>query len=156
MDDRTVGLLLKAIRTLPQRDQDRVLAALVGSAMRGPGWFRVPASPPGAVAGVPVTEPVPPDVLMMHGPGPFAIGRAPEPSGPFAMLPVRLPPELHERLRRWSNERGFSMAAIVRGLVERFLDEQAGTAPAGKATRRKSPKRAGATRAAAKRPRARG
>jgi predicted DNA-binding protein len=42
------------------------------------------------------------------------------------MLPVRLPPELHERLRAWSTEQGFSMASVVRGLVERFLDQQEG------------------------------
>jgi hypothetical protein len=40
------------------------------------------------------------------------------------MLPVRLPPELHARLREWCTDQGFSMASVVRGLVERFLDEQ--------------------------------
>ena len=39
-------------------------------------------------------------------------------------LLVRLPAELHSRLRRWAATHGFSMASIVRGLVERFLDDQ--------------------------------
>lgn len=41
------------------------------------------------------------------------------------VVPVRLPAELHARLRQWSTEHGFSMATVVRGLVARFLDGQA-------------------------------
>lgn len=40
-------------------------------------------------------------------------------------VPVRLPAELHTRLRDWSADNGFSMATVVRGLVSRFLDSQA-------------------------------
>jgi hypothetical protein len=40
------------------------------------------------------------------------------------VVPVRLPIELHTRLREWSAEHGFSMATVVRGLVSRFLDGQ--------------------------------
>jgi hypothetical protein len=43
------------------------------------------------------------------------------------VVPVRLPADLHARLRLWSTEHGFSMATVVRGLVARFLDGQ--TAP---------------------------
>ena len=39
-------------------------------------------------------------------------------------LIVRLPVDLHARLRDWATANGFSMAAIARGLIERFLDEQ--------------------------------
>jgi len=62
---------------------------------------------------------MPADVVFSHATPPI------EMTGPVAMFPVRLPPELHERLRRWSTDAGFSMAGIVRGLIERFLDEQA-------------------------------
>jgi hypothetical protein len=41
------------------------------------------------------------------------------------VVPVRLPTELHARLRLWCTEHGFSMATVVRGLVARFLDGQA-------------------------------
>lgn len=40
------------------------------------------------------------------------------------VVPVRLPAELHARLRTWSSGHGFSMATVVRGLVARFLDGQ--------------------------------
>lgn len=40
------------------------------------------------------------------------------------VVPVRLPTDLHTRLREWSAEHGFSMATVVRGLVSRFLDGQ--------------------------------
>lgn len=44
------------------------------------------------------------------------------------VLPVRLPETDHERLRRFCQVRGFSMAVVVRTLVERFLDEYAAAA----------------------------
>jgi hypothetical protein len=62
---------------------------------------------------------MPADVVFSQGTPPL------EMTGPVAMFPVRLPPELHERLRRWSTDAGFSMASVVRGLIERFLEEQA-------------------------------
>jgi hypothetical protein len=42
------------------------------------------------------------------------------------MVTIRLPATRHAALRDWCAEHGFSMAAVVRGLVERFLEEQAG------------------------------
>ena len=52
--------------------------------------------------------------------------------GEHQVVPVRLPAELHGRLRDWCTEHGFSMATVVRGLVARFLDGQApGAGPAG-------------------------
>lgn len=42
------------------------------------------------------------------------------------VVPVRLPTDLHTRLRTWSAEHGFSMATVVRGLVAKFLDGQEG------------------------------
>src|SRR5258706_572534 len=40
------------------------------------------------------------------------------------LVTVRLPAAQHERLRDWCNEHNFTMAAVVRGLIERFLDGQ--------------------------------
>ena len=116
MDDPVAKLVLKAVRTLSQREQDQVLTALFRSALSEP---------------IPVAQPTPaPEMVMLSHQGAFPL---PAPTmgtpGQSTMLPVRLPPELHERLRRWSTDQGFSMAGVVRGLVERFLDEQSGTKP---------------------------
>lgn len=55
----------------------------------------------------------------------FSIGTAPSPVGENTQLStVRLPTESHARLREWCATHGFTMAAVMRGLVERFLDEQ--------------------------------
>jgi len=40
------------------------------------------------------------------------------------MVPVRFSAEQHARLRAWCAEHGFSMATVIRGLVDRFLDGQ--------------------------------
>ena len=40
------------------------------------------------------------------------------------LVTIRLSTERHAQLRDWCTEHGFSMAAVVRGLVERFLEEQ--------------------------------
>jgi hypothetical protein len=41
------------------------------------------------------------------------------------VLPVRLPETEHERLRQFCQASGFSMAVVIRALVERFLDQYA-------------------------------
>ena len=48
------------------------------------------------------------------------------------LVTIRLPAVRHAQLRAWCAEHEFTMAAVVRGLVERFLEQQAaatGTAP---------------------------
>jgi hypothetical protein len=40
------------------------------------------------------------------------------------LVTIRLPAERHAELRAWCNEHNFTMAAVVRGLVERFLEQQ--------------------------------
>jgi hypothetical protein len=104
-------LLLKAIRSLPQHEQDEVMRSIVGRAFgveEPPPFERVP--PPG------------PDVAVASWPA-FDTSRQ-----MTAPLLVRLPADLHDRLRRWSTTNGFSMAAVARGLIERFLNEQERTA----------------------------
>lgn len=41
------------------------------------------------------------------------------------VLPIRLPEADHERLRRFCQASGFSMAVVIRTLVERFLAQHA-------------------------------
>jgi hypothetical protein len=136
MEDRVAKLVLKAVRTLPQREQDQVFTALFRAALTQPAPFTHPVPPPDVLM-VSGQEPIPIQTPMLGQPG---MGGGP---GQTAMLPVRLPPELHERLRRWSTEQGFSMAGVVRGLVERFLDQQSRATTRPRSTTK--PKRKGAT-----------
>ena len=106
--DRLGRLILKAVRTLPQREQDEVLASLLGGSVRpGPWQARLPIPSPSI-------EPW----------GANLVERAPLTQQMDQPLLVRLPTELHGRLREWATANGFSMAAVARGLIERFLDEQ--------------------------------
>jgi hypothetical protein len=42
---------------------------------------------------------------------------------------VRLSTDQHERLKQWCQANGFTMAVVLRGLVARFLDDQAARRP---------------------------
>lgn len=56
----------------------------------------------------------------------LSIGAAPFPAKDDTQLStVRLPTESHARLREWCTANGFTMAAVFRVLVERFLEDQA-------------------------------
>ena len=108
-------LLLKAIRSLPQDEQDAVMRSLIGRAFAGAG------SPP-PVHGDVLPHSVGPDVTVLTGP---TFDTSKQMTAP---LLVRLPADLHDRFRRWSTTNGFSMAAVARGLIERFLNDQERTA----------------------------
>ena len=45
------------------------------------------------------------------------------------LVTLRLPAERHAQLRQWCSEHDFSMAAVIRGLVEQFLEARGGPAP---------------------------
>jgi len=140
VDDRVSKLLLKAVRGLPQREQDQVLAALIRSALPSPVTSAGRPSPASLPHPRPGSAPLPPEMLLLSDPATSQGGSVEGSGSGVAMLPVRLPPELHERLRRWSNEHGFSMASVVRGLVERFLDEQGQGKPRRRSPGRSRPK----------------
>jgi hypothetical protein len=40
------------------------------------------------------------------------------------LVTIRLPADRHLELRTWCTDHGFTMAAVVRGLIERFLEQQ--------------------------------
>jgi len=126
MSNRSGELLLKAIRSLPAEEQEEVLVAVLGGqgvaiGAAGPR-AEVPGPPPG-LPGAPFTIPLSGEFL----PEPGSRVRASATAGEAALrvLPVRLPAEEYERLRSWSREHDFSMAVIIRTLVERFLAGQA-------------------------------
>ena len=56
----------------------------------------------------------------LPGPLPGAVGA----SGPLRTMPVRFPEQQYQRLKAWSEEHKFPMAVVVRGVIERFVDEQ--------------------------------
>lgn len=107
------NLLLKAIRSLPQEEQDEVLRSIIGRAFAAPGR----PSSLHAISGEHVYLGGP-DISMVPGPPVDTVKQMTAP------LLVRLPADLHDRFRRWSTTNGFSMAAVARGLIERFLNDQ--------------------------------
>ena len=111
MDTGAENLLLKAIKSLPQDEQDEVLRSIIGRAFGARGASPLTFHGPDVLAS-------PPDVTIEPGP-PFDTVKQ-----MTAPLLVRLPADLHDRFRRWSTTNGFSMAAVARGLIERFLDDQ--------------------------------
>ena len=118
-DPDPIKLLLKAVSRLPDEERDVVLAYLLERGL-GPHTARVePAlAAPGFIALSGATEP----------PG-FRSARA-SIGGEMQMVPVRFPTEQHQRLRSWCGDHGFTMATVVRGLVDQFLDKNGGGAGA--------------------------
>jgi hypothetical protein len=120
MSERLRELLMKAVRELEPAEQEEVLGELlVGSTAQ------VATLTPGLVASRHSSGPRRDRAELMEWASTMAVA-----SGDMKLLPVRLPSADYERLRTWSREHGFSMAVIIRTLVERFLNEQGQPAPA--------------------------
>jgi hypothetical protein len=135
MSERLRALLVKAVRELEPAEQEEVLGELlVGATAAG-------ATAAGSAPGARVVTPA--GRVLSHLAGavhPAGLPRdrselmewstaAAVAAGDMKLLPVRLPSGDYERLRTWSREHGFSMAVIIRTLVERFLNEQAPVDP---------------------------
>jgi hypothetical protein len=117
---RTVPeLLAQALESLTSEERQRVTAWVL-SRPSGP-------APSLAMLGRRQND----ELLHVLAPNPESFrelyGRSP--GGSQQVVPVRLPADLHARLRLWCTDHGFSMATVVRGLVARFLDGQAPTEP---------------------------
>lgn len=50
------------------------------------------------------------------------------PLGESQLVTVRLPQEVHGQLRDWCGEHGFTMASVIRGVIERFVSERRASA----------------------------
>jgi hypothetical protein len=109
--DRAASLLLKALESLPPRDRDLVLRNLLTGRLDPIGRRR---------SQLPTTSEALPFSFSQARVGMEMTRQVEQP------LLVRLPADLHARFRRWATGHGFSMASVVRGLVERFLEEQEG------------------------------
>lgn len=110
------ALLARALESLDSAQRQRVTVWLLSRTTQ-PGWAGSRERRRTAVA-------VSPELSFreIHSrSGAFSLGEG------HHVVPVRLPAELHARLRDWSGRHGFSMATVVRGLVGRFLDGQAPT-----------------------------
>ncbi len=119
-------LMVKAVRSLPDEEQDRLLEAMLEPRLApwpGPGGPGGPGLPS-------------PDLLTGQSPMHRIYGQdprysvtlpplGPETGGPRQSVPVRLSTDQHERLKQWCQANGFTMAVVLRGLVARFLDDQA-------------------------------
>jgi hypothetical protein len=113
-------LMVKAVRSLPAEEQDMLLEAMLE-----------PRLAPWPVPGGPG---LPPDPLQRtYGQDPrYEVTLpplGPETGGPWQSVPVRLSTDQHERLKQWCQANGFTMAVVLRGLVARFLDDQAARRP---------------------------
>jgi hypothetical protein len=118
------GLLVHALGQLPPADRDKVYIWLLGTSLQlQPGL----ASP---LSGQ-LTRAMRADVPASRQQD-FAEAEAEVLRGLFRstggpaqqMVPVRFSAEQHARLRAWCTEHNFSMATVIRGLVDRFLDSQ--------------------------------
>src|SRR6266498_5550867 len=112
MSGELTALLLKALRSLAPEEQDKVMSELLSARLE---WQ------PGPLA-EPVSHAAPPS-LGAHMLSELRVSLASESGGPWRTVPVRLPVELHERLKQWCQANNFTMAVVLRGLVARFLDE---------------------------------
>jgi hypothetical protein len=106
-------LLLKAFRSLSDEEQETVMTELLEARSAPWPW----AGPPPARS--------PADLTIGLGPAITPPPLGPEGGGPWQSVPVRLSTEQHERLKQWCQANGFTMAVVLRGLVARFLDDQA-------------------------------
>jgi hypothetical protein len=123
-------LHLKAIRSLPPEEQDVLLEALLDRLAPWPEPAALLLGPGPPAAGRPVPTPSRlADISVAIGPEVTPPPLGPETGGPWQSVPVRLSTEQHERLKQWCQANGFTMAVVLRGLVARFLDEQATRRP---------------------------
>ena len=121
-------LLVQALGQLPPTDRDKVYTWLLGTSLQlQPGVISRLSRLSGSAAGVAVAGPMSVTQQDFGEAGAEAVRdlfRSPAVQAQ-QMVPVRFSTEQHARLRAWCTEHGFSMATVIRGLVDRFLDSQA-------------------------------
>jgi hypothetical protein len=115
--ERAARLIEKALNGLPERDRAVVVRFLLRS------WLDLRSGriqPPGALESA-VQYAVPAGIGLAPVGPPMPVVAS---GGEHQTFPVRLPEEQHAALKSWCTEHGFSMATVIRGLVENFLRAQ--------------------------------
>ncbi len=116
-------LLVQAVGQLPAADRDRVYAWLLRTGMRPS-----PAGVPGLLArrlGWAVGARAGAQTQTREWGSMVVADLVRGSSSPAQqMVPVRFSADQHARLRAWCAGHGFSMATVIRGLVDRFLESQ--------------------------------
>ncbi len=116
-------LLVQAVGQLPEADRDRVYAWLLRTGLRPS-----PAGAPGPLArrlGWALGGQAGSHTQTREW-GAAVVSQLVRGSSSPAqqMVPVRFSADQHARLRAWCAAHGFSMATVIRGLVDRFLESQ--------------------------------
>ena len=124
MSGELTVLLLKALRSLSPEEREQVMAELLAARLEAPEAQSAEVLP---------FPPPAPSTPHAHAKGEHLVALRQsltlEATGPWQTVPVRLPVELHDRLKQWCHANNFTMAVVLRGLVARFLD-QYGAGPA--------------------------
>lgn len=108
--------MYKAVRSLPESEQQVVLEHLFEA---GLGQAPVPGEGAERARKVRLVS----DAVGTQGDAEPTSWRGALGPG-HQMIPVRLSEPQHRLLKDWCAQNGFPMAAVVRGLVERFLEDQ--------------------------------
>jgi len=111
-----IRLLYKALRGLPEGEQEVVFQYLLerdagASPEEENARELAPEAPPTVAKRLRVHQ----DRFRPGWGGPLGPGHQ--------MVPVRLTESQHRRLKEWCAEHNFPMAVVIRGLLERFLDD---------------------------------
>jgi hypothetical protein len=97
--------LAELLETLPPDERQAITAWLIGRRYAGTAPFFGPSWPHLGLPGGRLT-------------GSLPVGEDSQ------LVTIRLPAERHAQLRAWCTEHEFTMAAVVRGLIDRFLEQQ--------------------------------
>ena len=116
-------LLVQAVGQLPAADRDRVYAWLLRTGMR-PSSTGVPGPLARRLGWAVGTQAGVQTQTREWGAKVVADLVRGSSSPAQQMVPVRFSADQHARLRAWCTEHGFSMATVIRGLVDRFLESQ--------------------------------
>ncbi len=119
MSDRAAALLDKALQSLRPAERDELLHAVLLGQLSSMGAPTAGPARPGP-SGLEVDRD---RLAALLGPDEHSATTS---RGALKVLPVRLPVADYDRLKEFCQAYGFSMAVVIRTLLERFLDEHAG------------------------------